>query len=88
MTPSEAIQARERALADPDFKAGYEAMRAWLGEPWPSTLPRNPHPVGEPGSEMWRLGAEQADLEEGSPDSWPDGGAGLLGVLRLQTSDN
>lgn len=55
------------------------AMNA--ARPWPQ--PTNPYPVSSADALQWTLGAEQADLEDSSPDSWRDGGNGMdRGVLR------
>lgn len=72
-----AQQALDVALADVHFNAGYVARLADNGD-----AQRNPHSEGTRESMLWALGAEQAELELGSPDSWRDGGGGTLGVLR------
>ncbi|MDM7992944.1 MAG: hypothetical protein QUS11_06480 [Candidatus Fermentibacter sp.] len=82
-------QALEAALGDPAFRAGYEAVRLWQAA---STLdglvePANPYFAGSDDALRWDLGAEQADLEAGSPSSWRDGGGGSLGVLRALEGD-
>ena len=75
-------QLREAMLLDPIFKAGFDAWIAFGEGPIGCLPPSNPHASGSPEAARFALGMEQAELEEGSPDSWLDGGAGKTGILR------
>lgn len=64
-----------------DIAADMARAASLENAPWPE--PANPFPAGSPSAARWALGAEQADLEGGSAESWRDGGAGMdRGVLR------
>ncbi len=79
MTPHEALAVAMRNQA---FRAGYKAAKKWGWRPPWEAPPLNPYAAGTTDADAWALGVEQAELEDGSPDSWHYGGAGKRGVLR------